>query len=145
MIEALITGFRDVFFPPAPQTPPASVVSPAAATVLSVTEAPAVLAAPVAEVADGPAAEVAVAMHMSDGTPESAPGSDVAIAVDPVEAESTEPAASPRKARGSSARSAPAAESSEAAAPRAGAVHRSARQDAGSSAPGRSAVRAAAN
>ena len=145
VIEALITGFRDVFFPPAPQTPPASVVSPAAATVLSVTEAPAVLAAPVAEVADGPAAEVAVAMHMSDGTPESAPGSDVAIAVDPVEAESTEPAASPRKARGSSARSAPAAESSEAAAPRAGAVHRSARQDAGSSAPGRSAVRAAAN
>jgi hypothetical protein len=144
VIEALITGFRDVFFPPAPQTPPASVVSPVAATVLSVTQSPAVLAQPVTEVADEPAAEVAVAMQ-ADATPESAPGSDVAIAVDPAEVEPPDPAASPRKARGSSALSAPAAESSEAAAPRAGAVHRSARQDAGSSAPRRSAVRSAAN
>ena len=144
VIEALITGFRDVFFPPAPQTPPASVINPAAATVLSVTQAPAVLAQPVAEVADEPAAEVAVAMQ-AGATPESAPGSDVAITVDSVEVESPEPTGSPRKARGSSVLSAPAAESSEAAAPRAGAVHRSARQDAGSSAPRRSAVRSAAN
>jgi hypothetical protein len=149
VFKALIIGFRDVFVPPAPpQTPPASVVDPAAATVLSVTPAPVVVAQSVAEVADEPAAEVAVAVQ-ADPTPEPAPGSDVAVAVDPVvesvEAESPEPATSPRKARGSTALSAPAAESSEAAAPRAGAVHRSARQDAGSSAPRRSTVRSAAN
>lgn len=151
VFQALVTGFRDVFVPPAPpQTPPASVVNPAAATVVSVTPAPALLAqsvaevAEVADVAEEPAAEVAVAVQ-ADATPESAPGSDVAVVVDPVEVESSEPAPSPRKARGSSALSAPAAESSEAAAPRAGAVHRSARQDAGSSASRRSAVRSAAN
>jgi hypothetical protein len=145
VFQALITGFRDVFVPPAPQTPPASVLNAAASTVLSVEPAPAVVAQPVAGV---PAVEAAVAVQ-ADATPTSSPGSDVAVAVDPavdpVEAESPEPAASPRKARGSTALSTPAAESSEAAAPRAGAVHRSARQDAGSSAPRRSAVRAAAN
>jgi hypothetical protein len=146
VFQALITGFRDVFVPSAPQSPPASVVAPTAATVLSVTPAPAHVAQSVAEVADEAAAEVAV---QADATPEPAPESDFAVAVDPavdpVEVESTEPAASPRKARGSTALSAPAAESSEAAAPRAGAMHRSARQDAGSSATRRSAVRSAAN
>jgi hypothetical protein len=93
-----------------------------------------------------PALEILVNTGYSDVI---APESDFAVAVDPavdpVEVESTEPAASPRKARGSTALCAPAAESSEAAAPRAGAMHRSARQDAGSSATRRSAVRSAAN
>ena len=152
VFQALITGFRDVFVPPAPQTPPASVVNPAASTVLSVTPAPAVVARSVAEAAEEPAVEAVVSVQ-SDATPESSPASDVEAAIDPVDVtavdlgavDSPAPAASPRKARGSTALSAPAAESSEAAAPRAGAVHRPARQDAGSSAPRRSAVRSAAN
>ncbi len=150
VFQALVTGFRDVFVPPAPpQTPPASVVNPAATTVLTVAPAPTVVTPPVAEVGDEPAVEAVVAVQ-TDAT---SPGSDVEVVTDPVDVASVDvaavdspaPVASPRKARGAAAVSAPAAESSEAAAPRAVAVHRSARQDAGSSAPRRSAARSAAN